>query len=185
MKSLNYVCHRCDLFKKRPLHRFVLVVGCWAVLVPILLFGPSPGFAGPVRELKYRFTMTSPIDSRHLRFKDEFIDAAFKVDSKKIAFSLRNNSGRPIKIKWDEVSYIDPSGESHKCLHEHATAIVPPTAKIKESIIPTDGACSQNTAADTARPREKWSSYRVQTRSKHEHIGANLLASLCQWRKMA
>jgi hypothetical protein len=132
-----------------------MVIGWFAVLVSTLVLEPGAGFAGPSQNLKYRFTMTSPVKSGYLRFEDEFVKVSFNLDKTKIAVSLRNTTDKPIKINWDGASYIDPTGESHKCLHLQSTTIVPPGAKIKGLIVPTDCIYFQNTGGNTLKHRER------------------------------
>ena len=109
----------------------------------IFVFVPKPGIAGRRRGLRYQFTMISPVDSTHLRFADQFVNAVFKLGRKKIAFSFSNRSSKPIKIHWENVAYIDSTGQTHKSLHQEAITIVPPTATIKDSIVPMDYIYSQ------------------------------------------
>ena len=133
----------------------VLIVGCLSLLVPIICLGPRPVVAGgPIRSLKYQFRMTSPANSRRLSFEDEFIKASFDLDRKKISLSLLNHSGKPLKIDWDQASYIDPAGQSHKCLHAQSTTFVPPGVKIKDLIIPADYPYFQNTERSGPQQRQ-------------------------------
>ena len=96
----------------------------------------------------YTFLMTSPETSESLSFSDETIDISFALARDEMGFALRNNAGEPIRINWDEVSYVDPSGSSHRVMHSgvkysernnpQAPTTVPPGARIEDILQPTD-----------------------------------------------
>ena len=62
--------------------------------------------------------------------------------------SLNNKTDNPIKIDWNQVSYVDISGMSHRIIHSgvkyigrenpQSPTIIPPTAKIADIVFPTD-----------------------------------------------
>lgn len=97
---------------------------------------------------KYIFVMTKPKDNRELLFEDDFLRILFSISEIEIGFLLHNKTSNPIKIDWDQVSYVDVSSESHKVMHSgvkyidrekpQAPTVLPPTAKLNDIIFPTD-----------------------------------------------
>ena len=117
-----------------------LRVGCGILLSAIFLAGPNQISTHAVAKPKmhYSFKMTKPVESDKLVFRDELVDLAFGVERKKITLSLTNNTQDLIRINWNEVSYIDPFGQSHELLHLQSPVSLPPTAKITMALIPKD-----------------------------------------------
>ena len=50
-------------------------------------------------------------------FEDDMIAIAWYATSTQFHFILRNKTNHSIKIPWDEVAYINPSGQSMRCIH--------------------------------------------------------------------
>ena len=96
----------------------------------------------------YSFAMTKPKPSKDLRFDDAFINISFAVSKRQIGFIILNKTSNPIKIDWNQVSYIDVLNESHKVMHSgvkyidranvQPPTIIPPTAKIEDMVFPSD-----------------------------------------------
>lgn len=97
---------------------------------------------------KYNFVMIKPIESRELSFEDNSIKIQFSISKQRVAFVLLNKAGSPIKIDWNQVSYIDIFGKSHRVIHSgvkyvdkeklQVPTIVPPTAWIEDILFPID-----------------------------------------------
>lgn len=97
---------------------------------------------------KYVFEMIKPAQSRELAFKDKFINIQFSISKRQIGFALQNKTENPIKIDWNQVSYIDVLGETHKVMHSgvkyidrekiQAPTVIPPSAKIEDIVFPSD-----------------------------------------------
>jgi hypothetical protein len=61
---------------------------------------------------------------------------------------LNNKTNVPIKVDWDQASYVDIEGQSHKVIHSgirlidrdkpQSTTMIPPSAKINDILIPSD-----------------------------------------------
>lgn len=59
---------------------------------------------------------------------------------------LRNKADNPIRIDWNQVTFVDESSESHKVMHTEdrfeerhkyrVPTVVPPTAKVEDYISP-------------------------------------------------
>jgi hypothetical protein len=106
------------------------------------------GFVEGVYPATYTFSMLKPAPNKDLLFQDGFIDAAFVVTKKQIAFGIWNKTDNPIKLDWNQVSFIDINGDSHKVIHEGVKymdknnsmppSVIPPTAKLKDIVFPTD-----------------------------------------------
>jgi len=96
---------------------------------------------------KYFFKMIKPTESIGLNFEDSFIDIQFSISKKQLRFVLKNKTGNPIKIDWNQVSYVDVLGESHKVMHSgvkyidrdkiYAPTVIPPSAKIEDIVFPS------------------------------------------------
>jgi hypothetical protein len=92
--------------------------------------------------------MTSPKASNGLIFSDDETAASFKISSKEFAFAISNKTREPIKIDWNQVSYVDALGKAHKIIHEgvkytdkgqpQPITTVPPGAFVNDVIIPVD-----------------------------------------------
>lgn len=65
-----------------------------------------------------------------------------------IAFEVENHSTSADRIDWNQMAYIDIDGQSHKVMGEgmrytdrnavHPPTVIPPGAKVKQIMIPTD-----------------------------------------------
>jgi hypothetical protein len=99
-------------------------------------------------QAKYNFAMTKPQENKELVFDDKFLRIVFAVSKKQIGFNIRNKTDNPIKIDWNQVSYVDVLGKSHKVMHEgvkyisrnepQSPTIIPPTAQLEDMVFPTD-----------------------------------------------
>ncbi|MGD0499499.1 MAG: hypothetical protein ABSC23_13800 [Bryobacteraceae bacterium] len=105
-------------------------------------------FKTGVYPAKYTFTMKKPSQSDALHFYDDSLDALFNITQAQITFVLRNKTDNPIKISWDQVSYVDFYGTSHRVMHKgvklvdreqpQAPTIIPPKAQVDDLVVPTD-----------------------------------------------
>ena len=96
----------------------------------------------------YKISMLKPMKAPSPEFKDENITATFFVMDSQISFDLVNNTDKGIKINWDEVAYIDPTGQSMRVIHNgiklidrnapQAPTFIPPMARINDIIIPSE-----------------------------------------------
>lgn len=92
--------------------------------------------------------MVKPKPSDQLIYDDPFIQIAFVVTKRRIGLALRNKTDNPISIDWNQVSYIDTAGSSHKVMHEgvkyitrsepQSPSLIPPTANLKDIGFPID-----------------------------------------------
>lgn len=99
-------------------------------------------------DVKYVCFMTKPINSKNLFVEDKMVSIKFTLNKKDIGFTLSNKTGNPIKIDWNQVSYVDTGSKSHKVIHEgvkfssksepQAPTIIPPTSSIDDIISPSD-----------------------------------------------
>jgi hypothetical protein len=97
---------------------------------------------------QYTVAMLKPKPSDELIFDDAFIHIGFAISKRQIGFLLRNKTDNPISIDWNQVSYIDLAGDSHKVMHEgvkyitrsepQAPSVIPPTANLKDIVFPVD-----------------------------------------------
>lgn len=57
------------------------------------------------------------IDKENLIFEDKLIKVVFSPQENGIGISILNNSDNSIRMLWDESSYIDFDGSSHRVIH--------------------------------------------------------------------
>ncbi|MFM6308511.1 MAG: hypothetical protein ACKPGB_09620, partial [Dolichospermum sp.] len=97
---------------------------------------------------KYRINMTKPVLNKDLNFEDKYIKISWIFSEDKLGFVLNNKTKNPIKIDWNQVSYIDTLGNAEKVIHQgvkyvnrnefQTPTIIPPTAKIQDIIFPSN-----------------------------------------------
>jgi len=93
-------------------------------------------------------SLKKPIDSNILRYTDNKIDIIFRMGEKQIAFDLQNKTETGIRINWDEVGYISPTGRTMRVIHSgirlmdrnspQAPTMVPPGSRVSDVIIPSE-----------------------------------------------
>jgi len=98
--------------------------------------------------VSYSFEMVEPDKNSSLNFSDDDLSIAFALTKRNIGFALENTSDQPIRIKWDEIAYVDPSGTSHRTMHNgvkysernnpQSPTTVPPGARIEDVLVPSD-----------------------------------------------
>jgi uncharacterized protein YcfL len=59
---------------------------------------------------KHGFIMVKPQESRDLVFEDQSIKIRFSLSEKQIAIVLQNKMYSPIKVDWNNISYVDIAG---------------------------------------------------------------------------
>ncbi len=113
---------------------------------------PNGGFRilykGGEIDTTFRLQLTKPIESESLTMEDANIAIGFGLTNTSVGVALQNKTDGPIKIDWNQVSFIDPQGTSHNVTHEGVKytdansskppSVVPPTAKVVDSIVPAD-----------------------------------------------
>jgi hypothetical protein len=92
--------------------------------------------------------MVRPSESRDQFFEDQAIKILFSVSEKQIGIVLHNKLNAPIKIDWNNVSYVDITGLAHGVVHTgvrymerdrlQVSTLIPPSAMIEDAIIPSD-----------------------------------------------
>ncbi len=120
---------------------------------PVFLNGTPDGafrivYKGGEIDTTFRLQLTKPTESESLSVEDANIAIVFSLASTSVGFALQNKTDGPIKIDWNQVSFIDPQGTSHSVTHEGVKytdansskppTVVPPTAKVVDSIVPAD-----------------------------------------------
>ncbi len=81
-------------------------------------------------------------------FEDEMVRILWMVNSRTIAFSVRNNTDHSIKIPWDEAAFIDEKGSSHRIMHSgvkytdrsspQAPSIIVRKSSVEDIVFPVD-----------------------------------------------
>jgi hypothetical protein len=92
--------------------------------------------------------MVTPWDSRELLFEDQSIRIRFALSEKHIGIILQNKTPSPVKVDWNNISYVDITGLAHGVMHTgvryierdrpQVPTIIPPAAMIDDVIIPSD-----------------------------------------------
>ncbi len=98
--------------------------------------------------VEYSFALVKPAESPALAFEDENLKIAFAVSRKAIGFSLTNKTDVPLKIDWNQLSYVDADGKSHTVFHKGVAykdreaalppSVIPPTATLEDMVLPSD-----------------------------------------------
>jgi len=96
----------------------------------------------------YTFRMERPVVSKELTYSDDNIEITYELDDKLINFTIKNKTGTPLKINWDDLAYIDPFGYAKRVVHSsvkivnrfepQATTVIPAFAKYKDFILPAE-----------------------------------------------
>jgi hypothetical protein len=92
--------------------------------------------------------MQKPWESRELLYEDQAIWIRFSFSEKQIVIILQNKLQSPIKVDWNNISYVDFTGVAHGIMHTgvrymerdrpQVPTIIPPAAMIEDVIIPSD-----------------------------------------------
>jgi hypothetical protein len=104
--------------------------------------------------VQYGFTMVKPAESKSLAYDDDTLNVVFGVSRKGVTFTLKNKTEGPLKIDWNQWSYVDVDGKSHKVFHRGVAykdketslppSTIPPTAALEDLIVPTDSVVWSN-----------------------------------------
>jgi hypothetical protein len=94
---------------------------------------------------EYTFKLLKPQDSEHGEFEDSNILFVGRVLGDGIAIAVLNKSNDPIKIDWNQVSYIDEAGKANGVTHvgvkyaeasnTKAPTIIPPGARHEDTVV--------------------------------------------------
>lgn len=99
-------------------------------------------------KIDYDFLMLKPLVNKNLQFSDNTLDISFYIGTRDIIFNIANKTQNPIKLNWDNFSFVDTESRAHRLIHssvklidaekQQATTIIPPFANIKENVYPPD-----------------------------------------------
>jgi hypothetical protein len=94
----------------------------------------------------YNFSLVKPVAANDISFSDKYISVAWDISENQVGFTLTNKTNEPIKINWDQASFVDINGSSKQVIHSgvryinrdspQVPTIIPPTAKLNEIIVP-------------------------------------------------
>ena len=138
---------------------------------------------------KLKFVLIKPSESHEQFFEDQAIKIVFSIAEKQIGLLLHNKLNSPIKIDWNNVSYVDISGLAHGVVHTgvryierdrpQVPTLIPPAAMIEDAIIPSDH------ISYTAGSGGGWSSRPLFSGSKIlTYTSENHLVCSCHWNSM-
>lgn len=87
-------------------------------------------------------------DVQKYRYEDDYINIVWYVGYKEFNFSLTNKSDHTIKINWDDISYVDITGNVGRVMHSGVKYIdrnnsqpatsIPRKASITDLLMPTE-----------------------------------------------
>jgi len=155
MITRNFSIVPCDVLKNQKMaigvgarwfNKMVKNTKCILIIVGLIIVFNFTVWAKPKHQ--YVFKLIKPVDATENGFTDNFIRIGFVFLLDGVNFTLCNKSEQPIKIHWNDVSYIDAAGNSHRVMHsgikfdernQDMPAIsIPPTSKIADLIVPSD-----------------------------------------------
>jgi hypothetical protein len=103
---------------------------------------------GELLNIDYRLRMTKPADSEGMAFEDASLQATFGVTRQAVQFTILNKTNGPVKIDWNQVSFIDGESNSHPVTHQGVKytdaaatkppSVIPPSAKFSDTIVPAN-----------------------------------------------
>ena len=95
----------------------------------------------------YQFSLVKPVLSQNLLYQEDGLAFAFAPGQSGIALTLENRTDKPVKIDWNQVTYIGIGGNASKVIHTGVRfiqadspmppTIIPPSAKITDVVVPT------------------------------------------------
>ena len=94
--------------------------------------------------VNYNFVMTKPVKSDSLAFQDSNIDVKFDISRRAFNFVIANKTDDGVSVDWDQASFIDTDGKTHKALYgglggsRDGPRLVPPGAKLEVVEFPGD-----------------------------------------------
>ena len=96
----------------------------------------------------WHFSLVKPQANDTLSFENQFILATFSPDSDGFGVTLKNKTTEPLSINWNNLSWVDFSGDAHKLIHAgvklvdrelpQTPTVIPPLARITETLFPSD-----------------------------------------------
>lgn len=94
------------------------------------------------------FRLAKPGPSVGCSWEDSILKIVFDPTTKGIGFDLKNKTEAPIKLDWNNVSFVDFEGDAHRVIHAdiryierdrtHPPTIIPPSVKISDLVYPAD-----------------------------------------------
>lgn len=82
------------------------------------------------------------------KYEDDYIDISWFVGKNQFVFDLKNKSNYSIKIPWDDVAYMNTSGQAGRVMHSgikyternnsQPASVVPKGASLNDIVMPTD-----------------------------------------------
>ena len=93
-------------------------------------------------------TLQKPVASDKLIYSDDFITVGFTIGMKQINLHILNKTDNAIKINWDNMAYVSPTGKSMRVIHSgvrlidrnapQAPTVLAPKARISDIITPSE-----------------------------------------------
>lgn len=129
-------------------------------IVIVVVFSCAPKYYA------YKLQLKKPTVSNELKFEDEKLSIEFTFKESEVAFKIKNNSDKPLKIIWDEASFVY-NGEAQKIMHKNvkfvdkektqAPTVIPPKSFISDLMQPIDD-IKYNQSSYAGRSYSFWSS---------------------------
>lgn len=113
----------------------------------VLLNGCAGSFSASNKHYVYRYELISPVASKELVYKDQYIFIQFKFDQSAVRFQMQNVSDAPISIQWKNSSislnrrtYAVKNWSTLYSLSSvpPSAVVIPPLGYVRELIIARD-----------------------------------------------
>lgn len=98
--------------------------------------------------IKWNFLLVQPMQANNLFFTDSNIDISFVISKNQINYEIINKTDSGIKINWDDLSFVSPSGRASRIIHSgvrlidrnstQAPTTIPPGSRISDEVIPSE-----------------------------------------------
>lgn len=108
---------------------------------------PCHAVAQKARMYEYTYGMEGIEQGEEMVFADSLVHVVFEIEPKQVSFVMKNLSPNPIRVIWDETSFID-NGEAKRIMHagvKHTernnpqpATLIPHGAAIDDMLLPTD-----------------------------------------------
>jgi hypothetical protein len=120
------------------------------VIILLLMAGcvsPYPTANPNAKKYDYSYSMEGVAPGADMIYEDSILHVGFVIGPKEISFVMKNKSTQPLRILWDETSFIT-GGEAKRIMHAgvkysernnaQPPTLIPPGAAIDDLVAPVD-----------------------------------------------
>jgi len=97
-------------------------------------------------EARYAVSLIAPAPSDSLAFQDASISVQFGINREHIQFSLKNKESAPMRLDWNQSTFVDCHGKTLKVIHSGVRlmeansalppSVIPPGALLEDIVYP-------------------------------------------------